>query len=790
MARTPTKKRRPAARSGTRAKKPRRRGASRPRGRVKRRWLARLIAFGFLFSLVAGVYVLYLDHTVRTKFEGKRWAVPARVYGRPLELYAGARLTGEQLQAELRRLGYRKVAHPRQPASWSQSGSRFLIRTRNFQFWDVAEPEQYIDLRLDGGRVAHLSQADGAELALLRLEAPEIGSIYPAHNEDRVLVRRDQLPPGLVTALLAVEDRTFHEHHGVDPRGIARALGANLRAGALVQGGSTLTQQLIKNFYLTRERTLWRKLNEAVMALLLDARYGKDEILGAYANEIYLGQDGSRAIHGFGLASDFYFNRPLGELDLARQALLVALVRGPSYYDPRRNPKRARKRRDLVLRLLAEQGAISQAEARHAAAQPLGVTDQRGRGRGNFPAFMDLVRRQLHRDYREEDLTSEGLRIFTTLDPWVQAHAEEALGDRLGKLEKWNKLPAGKLEGSAVVVDAQGAEVLALVGGRKARFAGFNRALDAVRPIGSLIKPVVYLAALMEPARYTLVTPLEDTGLTIWGGDGKAWTPRNYDRKEHGQVPLHRALANSYNLSTVRLGMDMGLGRVVDLLRELGISRPVEPVPAMLLGALSLSPLEVAQLYQGFAGGGFYSPLRAIREVLDAEGRPLQRYPLTVRQAVPGGAVYLLNRNLQEVVSEGTGKGLARFLPSAFKVAGKTGTTDGLRDSWFAGFTGDKVAVVWVGRDDNRPAGLTGGTGALQVWGDMMRRIAPLSLELISPEGVETVWVEPHSMMRSGEGCEGARPFPFIKGSAPRIQSSCSRGGESGLGGFLMDLFQ
>jgi penicillin-binding protein 1B len=403
----------------------------------------------------------------------------------------------------------------------------------------------------------------------------------------------------------------------------------------------------------------------------------------------------------------------------------------------------------------------------------LGVTSQRGKGEGSYPAFMDLVRRQLHRDYREEDLTSEGLRIFTTLDPWVQHNAEEALEQRLKLLEKGHGLPAGKLEGAVVVTGSQNGEVLAVVGGRQTRFAGFNRALDAVRPIGSLIKPVVYLAALMQPSRYTLISRLDDTRFTVQGGDGKNWSPQNYDKQEHGQVALHEALAHSYNLSTVKLGLDIGLSTVASVLADVGVTRPVDAVPAMLLGSVSLSPLEVAQLYQTFAAGGFQTPLRAIREVQASDGEPLQRYPLTVDQAVPAGPVYLVNRNMQEVVRSGTGRGLASFVDGGLNLAGKTGTTDGMRDSWFAGFSGDRVAVVWVGRDDNRPAGLTGSSGALRVWGDMMHRLKPLSLELIRPESVEVVWIDRNSGLRASEQCEEAVQYPFIQGSAPTLESSC-----------------
>ncbi|HEC15613.1 MAG TPA: penicillin-binding protein 1B [Sedimenticola sp.] len=772
--------------------KRKRKKTTRRRKSPKASWLRRWLLYtGLALGLAGAAYAAYLDYVVRREFAGKRWAVPARVYGRPLELYPGALLTPDQLVDELGRLGYDKVRYPRKAGAYSRNRSRFLIRTRPFTFWDGRRPGQFLDIRFSGTRLAALKTAAGKSLTLARLEAPAIGSIYPAHNEDRVLVRRRDLPDLLVQALVATEDRSFYRHPGVDARAIARAIWANLRAGGVVQGGSTLTQQLVKNFFLTRERSLWRKANEAVMALLLERRYSKDEILEAYANEIYLGQDGKRAIHGFGLASHYYFRRPLRELDLPRLALLVALVRGPSYYDPRRHPRRALKRRNLVLDIMRKQGIITAARAEKAARAGLGVTATKGGAEGHYPAFMDLVRRQLHRDYRKEDLTSEGLRIFTTLDPWLQKQAESALAGQLRALEKERKKPPGTLEAAAVIAGSESGEVLALVGGRKAGFAGFNRALDAVRPIGSLVKPAVYLAALGQPARYNLLSPLEDTPLRLQGPDGRIWAPDNYDHKSHGSVPLHQALARSYNLATVRLGMAVGLDRVGDTLKQLGLKRPFDLYPSLLLGALSLSPLEVAQLYQTLAAGGFRTPLRAIREVQTAEGEPLQRYPLTVRQAVPAGPVFLVNLALQEAVRNGTGRGLARYLPPEMHIAGKTGTTDDLRDGWFAGFSGDKVAVVWVGRDDNKPAGLSGSQGALRVWGSIMRRAGPAPLDLLMPDSVEQLWIDPRTGLRTSPDCPGAVPAPFLAGSAPREGSPCAApGGKSPFSKLLESIFE
>ncbi len=752
-------------------------------------WLKWLLGLTLLAMLVVGCYSLYLSQVVRIKFEGKRWAIPTRVYARPLELYVGANLTTERLQAELRALGYRKVKKVDSAAQWSRSGSRFVFQTRDFLFWDGMESSRRVSLRIGGSTVAALKDAaSGKSLDVLRLEPPEIGSIYPSHKEDRVLVRRDELPDHLVAALLAAEDRDYFHHHGINLYSIARALMANVRAGRTVQGGSTLTQQLVKNFFLTPERSLWRKANEALMAIILDARYGKDEILEAYANEVFLGQDGDRAIHGFALAAYYYFNRPLNELNLAETALLVGLLKGASYYNPRKHPERALQRRNLVLQLMVDQGFIDQKTADKAMKQPLGVGKKGRLSNTRHPAFIDLVRRQLQRDYQEEDLTSEGLRIFTTLDPWAQQLLDKQISSGLSSLEKRRKLPAGTLQAAMVLVSPQGGEIRVLSGGREVGYAGFNRALDAVRPIGSLIKPVIYLLALSHPDDYSLVTLLEDEPVHLKDARGRVWSPKNYDKKAHGLVPLHRALAKSYNLATVHLGLALGVRNVVSLLHSLGVQRELSPLPSLLLGAVSLSPLEVAQFYQVFAAAGFRSPLRAIREIVDAQGQPLQRYPLEVAQVAEPGPVYLLDRNLVEVMRAGTGRGIRRYLPESLEVAGKTGTTDELRDSWFAGFSGDWLAVAWVGRDDNKPAGLTGSSGALVLWGRVMKALKPQPLGLLSPEDIVYIWVDPQTGYLSADYCEGAIAMPFIRGSEPQLRSDCL-GEERPGGSFFERLF-
>ncbi len=757
----------------------------------RKKTLLRLIGKMALAAVVIAVpYVLYLDFTVSTHFEGKRWELPARVYARPLELFQGMRLSPAELGAELSDLGYRRNARLDTAGQFSPGDDDLRLVTRAFRFWDSAETSRKVRVVFEGDSVRELRDFDsGKALDLVRLDPVLIGSIYPSHHEDRVLVQIGEVPPLLIKTLIAMEDRHYHQHYGISPVSIARALLANLRSGRAVQGGSTLTQQLVKNFYLTSERTWWRKFNEAIMALLLEAHYSKDEILEAYLNEVFLGQEGSRAIHGFSLASQFYYGQPLADLKLPQIALLAGMVRGASHYDPRRHPERALARRSLVLDVLADQQLITVDQAKSAKAAPLGVIAKAPSGTSLYPAFMDLLRRQLRRDYKEEDLTSEGLQIFTTFDPRIQKNTEQALAARIAQLEKQYKIPAGRLEGAVIVARNDNGEVLAVAGGREARYSGFNRALDAQRPIGSLVKPAVYLTALSLPKRYTLATLLDDSPVTFDNPGGKPWAPQNYDHQNHGMVPLLNALAHSYNVSTARLGMEIGVPGVVRILKRMGVMRDIAPFPSVLLGAVELTPIEVAQMYQTIASGGFRAPLRSIREVLTVKGEPLQRYPLSVEQVLEPAPVFLLTTALQQAVNVGTARSVLAQLPEGLTVAGKTGTTDDLRDSWFAGFSGQHLAVVWMGRDDNRPTGLSGASGALKVWGDIMAGINTDPLRQLLPANVELVRIDPHSGLRAGEACAGAVELPFIEGSAPTATATCPGGAENTIERFFKRFF-
>lgn len=738
-------------------------------------WFKRLILFLTVF-LIAGlaVYIGYQDYTVRQQFEGKRWALPAWVYASPIDLFAGDEIDGNRLQFILEQLKYRNDPGLSSQATYARRGNDIILKTREFRFWDKLEPARHVRIHFGGGQIQSIDDmADNQSVAIMRLEPVQIGSFYPALKEDRILVKLGQVPKPLLSALFAVEDRDFYQHFGVSPKGILRAMWANVRAGGIVQGGSTLTQQLVKNFYLSSERTWWRKLNEVVMALLLEARYSKDEILEAYLNEIYLGQDGARAVHGFGLASQYYFSRNLDELQLHHVALLAALVRGPSFYDPIKSPAKALARRNLVLDEMAALEYISPAQAEAAKAKPLDVLKNPHQAISRYPAFLDLVRRQLQQEYRNEDLTSEGLRIFTTLDVEVQEQLEASIAATLKKLDRQTKTT--ELQTAAIITRRATGEIAALAGSRDAESSGFNRALDAERQIGSLYKPVVYLTALADPQAYTIITPLQDTALRVSNPGGGAWSPKNYDNREHGQVPLHTALANSFNLATVRLGMNVGVAHTVKTMRNLGVERPLDVFPATLLGTTSLTPMEVTQMYQTLASDGFVTPLRAIQSVVSQEGKPLQRYALSVKQAADPAAVFLVDTILQEAVREGTGRSVYSYLPPTYNVAGKTGTTNDLRDSWFAAFTGDYLGVVWVGRDDNQSARLTGAQGALRIWASTMGKVAKEPLELEPPDNVEMVWIDRDNGLRASEACTTAAQYPFIAGSAPADFSSCSQ---------------
>lgn len=741
----------------------------------KRLWPKLLLGALLGATLLVTTWVAIIDFQVRRDFQSLQWALPARIYARPIELYVGAHLSASDLTDNLERLGYRRASALTGPGEFQISGTTTRLWTRGFDFWDGEEPSVYVEVNFNGQRVSSLrGDSPGNGLALVRLEPVEISQINPDTGEDRLPLTRQTVPDALVHAVIAVEDQRFYSHFGIDPNGIARALLTNLRSGGVVQGGSTLTQQLVKNLYLNRDRTLRRKIEEAVMALSLELHFSKDEILIAYMNEVFLGQEGNRAIHGFALAAEYYFGRPLLELSLAELALLAGMPQGPSLYNPRRNPARAVTRRNIVLSRMADTGYITAEQLAEARAAELQVTSRPANRGSGYPAFMDLVRSDLARDYDADALRNEGLRIFTTLDLRVQNTLEASLNTAVTAVERTTDGAA--LEAAVVITDASTGEVRGLAGSRRPGYTGFNRALKAVRPIGSLVKPAVYLAAL-ESDEFTLASVLADKPVTIEMRGSPPWSPRNYDDRIFGDVYFYDALERSMNLATVDVGMKIGVQKTADMLRKLGYRGNTHLYPSLLLGAVDMAPIEVAEFYQTLASNGFHSPLRAVEAVTTGLGERLTRYGIESEQVVQPETMYLLEYAMQGVFDRGTARTAQRALDRNLPLAGKTGTTNDERDSWFAGYGDDLLGVVWLGHDDNRDTGLTGATGALRVWTDIMVRLDIQPRNTQTPPGIEWREISPQPALRVGDrDCRTTARVPFRAGTQPDPVNDCSVG--------------
>lgn len=735
----------------------------------KRPWLKTSLKLLLTLLVIFAAVMVYLDIWLLDKFKEKAYSQPASVYARPLELYPSKVLSMNDVVRELTALHYRNNAS-KKPGSYSVVGrGSIIIQTRPFQFGG-GEPEgkQQVSIQFANGRISKL-WVNGRAETLTRLEPLEIGRIHPNQNKDRLLVQLAEVPESLAIALMMTEDRNFYDHFGISLKSIARALVANIRKGGVAQGGSTITQQLVKNFFLSSEQSLGRKAVEALLAILLELHAEKDEILEAYINEVFVAQDGARAIHGFGLASEYLFSKSISDLALHESALLVAMLKGPSYYNPIRNPERAKKRRNLVLDLLSSH--YSKEQISIAKQQPVLPARIVQKGKASYPAYLDLVRRQIRRDYNDKDLATQGLRIFSNFDPLWQWRTQDAVVDGINRLEKRFGHKLSGLEGAAVVVNNNSAEVIAIVGSKQPRVAGFNRALDARRQVGSLVKPAVYLAAFNQG--YGLHSMVADTAIDI-EVNNKPWQPQNFDKQEHGQVLLLDAFAKSYNLSAANIALEVGIEKVANTLQDLGIEQKIPAVPALSLGAVDLSPLSMAQMYTTIANQGFYSQLNSIRKVTDSQGRELKRYPLKVEQRFSPQNMYLLNFALQQVMHAGTGRRVLSKFSKNTVIAGKTGTSDQQRDSWFAGFDKDKTAVVWLGLDDNNPMPITGSSGALPVWADILQHSKARAGNVRKPDALTYQWIDRETGLLSAEHCKNAAYLPLMKSMQPKHDSQCT----------------
>ena len=731
------------------------------------------LAVLIIVSVISLAVIAIIDSRVTNKLEGVLWTVPAKVYSRSLDLAEGLSINKSNLLRELKMLSYSEKKSPTKPGEYFYNKNNLNIFLRGYE----DQNSGLFEIFIRDGRVEKITNQLGLSVDLVKLEPVAIGGMYPSHMEDRVLVSWPQVPSILIETILSVEDQTFFNHKGISLKSISRAFFTNVKAGDIEQGGSTITQQLAKNLFFSPEQTIKRKVMEAIAALLIEFHYSKEEILLAYINDVFLAQSGKRAVHGFGMGAQHFFGTSLMNLETDQIALLVGMLKGPSLYNPRRNPNNATNRRNLVLKILHRGGYISLSSLEEMKKRPLRVVPPSFRSETRYPAFHDLVRLELRENYQDSELRTQGLRIQTNLDPVLQESLESSI--KKTKIELVNKYgnKLNELEGAAIAVDIISGEIKAVVGSSSPSKFGFNRSINAIRPIGSLVKPFIYLTALNKYDEYTLTTILDDSKLSVESG-GEIWEPNNFDKQYHGKIPLHVALWQSYNIASARLGMELGYDSVQETFSKLGINKTIERYPSLFIGSFEMSPFDAIQSYQVIAADGFYSPLRSIRDIKDLKGEIDLSYPYKIEQRIRPEPLHLLKFAMKQTFISGTARGYPRKKIESWQAGGKTGTSDDQRDSWFVGFAGDLLVLVWLGFDDNRPTPLTGRSGALEVWKNFIDDIQPTAVQGNNFPRIKYVWVDKKDGLLIGEKCRNSLLVPFINGTEPNtipaVRSRCA----------------
>ena len=713
-----------------------------------------LLKVAFTGAVLTVFYGGYLDWQIRSKMDGQIWRLPAEVYSRIESVKISDNLAFDEVIQILLDNEYRQTTMVAAPGDFKLEDDTIVVLRRAFPFPDKPEPQRVLRLRFVDNKLNRIEDLVAVKAIDEFRLAPKLIAMLESDNEDRLAIPLQNYPRLLIDALILTEDRRFYDHHGINPVGIIRALITNIRAGQTVQGGSTLTQQLVKNLFLSSERTITRKANEALMSLVLDWRYDKNRILETYLNEIYLGQNGDTQIHGFELASQFYFGRSIREISLDQIALLVGMVKGPSLYNPWRNPQNALERRNVVLKLMLEHKMIGDELYQLLSQRPLGV-QPKGQISRKYPSFIQTLQADLRRELGEHKISSLlGARIFTTMDLKQQAQAENAVVNTVSQLQLKTKNPY--LEGAMIIADYRMGEIRAVVGGLQTQYAGFNRALMAKRQIGSLVKPSIYLTALSNPEQFRLNTPINNQPITINVKGSPPWQPRNYDKKYSGSVMLMDALARSLNIPTVNIGMKVGLSKVIDTQKAMGWDNVEIPkVPAMLLGAYTISPYDVTKLYQTIANQGGRIELTTVDTIADRQGNIIYQHDKTAKQVVPQEAAFQTLFAMQQTVERGTARSLQNDYAD-LRLAGKTGTTNDARDTWFVGIDGKNISTVWLGRDDNGETKLTGASGALQIYKDYLSHTYIEKLKLNKPANMKWVGITQHGSW----DCDSNRVIP------------------------------
>ena len=740
--------------------------------------LKRVLVFFIKISVISLIliafYSLYLDAKVVEKFEGQRWQVPVQVFGKVERFSLGSKINLTRLNENLLQTGYRRTHTPKKPGEFARSKKRIIVYRRAFDFGSgVEEPSKVIIDVKTNGQTQEVTQLfiDNQKADFVEIEPYLMGRIIPENKEDRVLVPLQSVPEKLLDTLLLVEDRDFYFHSGISPLGILRALYNNIKAGRTVQGGSTLTQQLVKNMYLTRDKTIWRKANEAIMSLLLEYRYSKDQLLEAYINEVYLGQHFANGIYGFGLASEFYFGENIAQLSDAQMATLIGVIKGPSYYDPWRYPERTKKRRDLVLKLMFKEEYMSKTAYLSALKTPLDIRKSRrlAPSKQKFPSYLQLVKKELS-ELLSPALQQSGIRVFTTFSISEQLALEKTVDEQLSQLAKKND---HELQVAMVVTEIDSGAVKALVGDKKSGYAGFNRALHAKRPIGSLIKPAIYLAALERFQQYQLGTLLDDKALSFDLNDGEIWRPKNYDGEYRGQASIYTSLVKSLNIPTINIGMELGLENIADVIHLLGYNDDITLRPSLFLGSINMSPYQVNQFYLPIVNKGNFVQSHVVDAVISAQGETLHQHIVEPTPYFSEQASYLTDFMLTKVTQQGTAKSLIWRLKDKI-VAGKTGTTNDQRDSWFVGYDAKHMITTWLGRDDNKATDFTGSSGALTLFAEYMQQVGVVSKTNVVPSGIELVAFDRESGQPLEVACENSVHYPAII-SGLQLSYSCSK---------------
>lgn len=769
-------------RSKTGARK--RKGKRRKKG-VRGRRFRLYRGLGVTLAVVATVGFLYIYVSVTSRFGDSTWPIPSRVYSDVLVLEPGTVISSDEFAQRLTDSGYAKTpGRPSRAGQFRYSGETVEVHLREFDAPRQAADIGRYSVSFRDGRVSAVRDGGGSWIEKIVVEPVLLATLYGPRHEERQLVDLDEVPEGFRLAVLSAEDARFYGHHGLDMRGILRAAWANVSHGRIVQGGSTITQQTVKNLYLGQQRTWWRKFREMGMSLVLDARFDKDEILEVYLNEVYLGQRGPVAVCGVEAAARFYFGLPLADLSLGEWALLAGMIRSPGNYNPFVHPDRAVERRAQVLEAMQRLGHAEASEVEAAASEPLRLATGT-RLRAPAPYAVDFVQAHLAERYPASVLSTRGLRIYTTIDPTAQASAAAALKQGLERLEHGypsvsRQLDERRLQGAVVVTSPSSGAIRALVGGRDYAESQFDRAVQARRQPGSCFKPIVFaagfeLAVRGEENGLTAATVLDDSPFEMVSG-GKAWSPANYDKTFRGDVTVREALEMSLNVPTVRAAGQIGLERVVETAHACGIRSPMAPLPSLALGTAEVSPLELATAFGTFANGGVrYAPW-IIRSVTDSAGQTLEGQGIRSERAISPQTAFIVTDLMQGVFERGTAKS-ATAHGYRGGAAGKTGTTDDTRDAWFVGYSAEKLALVWVGYDDNAKTGLTGATGALPIWVQIMKRDAEAApLRPRGPEGLVKRKIDPETGELATGGCPQIVEESFARGTEPTRDCSLHQG--------------